>query len=143
VLGALTVVLVFGVGALFFGVRIGFPALLGTALAFTAIIASMTALGLLLVSLVDSPQSVTAIALATLLPLSMVSDIFINSPSLPTVMSALGWTFPLRHMAAVAVSVSSGQAVDLVLWGHLGVILLWGLVAAVVAARLFRWEPRT
>ena len=143
VLGAMTVVLVFGAGAVFFGVRIGLPALLGTALAFTVIIACMTALGLLLVSLVDSPQSVTAIALATLLPLSMVSDIFINSPELPTLMSALGWTFPLRHMAAVAVSVSSGQALDLVLWGHVGVILLWGLVAGVVAARFFRWEPRS
>lgn len=143
VLGALTVVLVFGAGALFFGVRIGLPALLGTALAFIVIIACMTALGLLLVSLVDSPQSVTAIALATLLPLSMVSDIFINSPELPAVMSAVGWTFPLRHMAAAAVSVTSGQAVDLALWGHLGVILLWGSVAAVVAARFFRWEPRS
>lgn len=143
VLGALTVVLVFGAGAVFFGVRIGPVALLGTALVFTVIIAGMTALGLLLVSLVDSPQSVTAIALATLLPLSMVSDIFINSPALPTAMSALGWTFPLRHMAAVAVAVSSGQAVDLQLWMHLGVIVLWGALAAVVAARLFRWEPRS
>ena len=143
VLGALTVALVFGAGAVFFGVRLGPAALLGTVLVFTVIIAGMTALGLLLVSLVDSPQSVTAIALATLLPLSMVSDIFINSPGLPTAMSALGWTFPLRHMAAVAVAVSSGRAVDVQLWMHLGVIVLWGAVAAALAARLFRWEPRS
>mgnify|MGYP001765038620 CR=1 FL=1 len=47
-----------------------------------------------------------ALALATLLPLSMVSDIFINTPDLPAAMSAIGWAFPLRHMAAVTVVAS-------------------------------------
>ena len=141
-LGGLTVVLVLGVGALVFGVRIAPLALLGTVLVFALVIACLTALGLLLASLVDSPQSVTAIALATLLPLSMVSDIFINSPELPTAMSALGWTFPLRHMAAAAVAVSSGRPMDAQFWLHLGVIALWGAVAGLLAARLFRWEPR-
>ena len=143
VLGALTVVLVFGVGAILFGVRVGLVPLVLTALVFAVIITSMTALGLLIVSLVESPQSVTAVALATLLPLSMISDIFISAPKLPTVMSAIGWAFPLRHMANAAVTVSSGGALDLLLLGHIGVIALCGVVAALLASRLFRWEPRS
>jgi ABC-2 type transport system permease protein len=141
-LGALTVVVVFGLGAVFFGVRIGAVALVVTTVTFAVIIACATALGLLLASLLESPQSVTAAALATLLPLSMVSDIFINTPDLPTTMSAIGWTFPLRHMSAIAVAASSGQGLTAAWWGHLAVVALWGLAAALLASRLFRWEPR-
>lgn len=142
VLGAATVVLVFGIGAALFGVRVGPMPMLMTALAFIAIIGCATALGLLVVSLVDSEQAVVAIALATLLPLSMISDIFINAPDLPDTLSTIGWIFPLRHMSYVAVQASSGQAVGIEWLGHIAVIAAWGLVAAIIASRLFRWEPR-
>ena len=120
----------------------GLVGLLATTFAFAVVIGCAAALGLLLVSLVDSPQSVTAVALGTLLPLSMVSDIFINSPNLPSTMSAIGWAFPLRHMSNVAVAASSGQNLGAQWWGHIAVIALWGLVAAVIASRLFHWEPK-
>ena len=141
-LGAMTVVVVFGVGAVGFGVRVGLLGLVMTAIAFAVTIACATALGLLLASLIESPQSVTAAALATLLPLSMISDIFINSTDLPTTMSAIGWAFPLRHMSAVAVVASSGQDLGAAWWGHLAVIAVWGVAAALLAWRTFRWEPR-
>jgi ABC-2 type transport system permease protein len=141
-IGAMTVVVVFGVGALLFGVRVGVVGLLVTAATFGVIIACATALGLLLASVIESPQSVTAAALATLLPLSMVSDIFINTLDLPDTMSAIGWTFPLRHMSAIAVAASAGQDLGAAWWGHVAVVAVWGLVAAALAARLFRWEPR-
>jgi len=142
-LGALTVVVVFGLGAALFGVRLGAAALVMTAVTFMVIIGCATALGLLLASLLDSPQSVTAAALATLLPLAMVSDIFINSAELPATMSAIGWAFPLRHMSAIAVAASSGQGLSAGWWQHLAVVALWGLAAALVTSRIFRWEPRT
>jgi ABC-type multidrug transport system permease subunit len=143
VLGAGTVVIMLGVGVAFFEVRPDLTALLASALAFGVTIACAAALGLVLVSLVDSPASVTAVALATLLPLSMVSDIFINAPNLPAAMSAVGWTFPLRHMATIAASAGSDQAFGTSWWGHLAVVAAWGLVAGVVAWRTFRWEKRT
>jgi ABC-2 type transport system permease protein len=142
VLGALTVVLVFGIGAALFGVRVGVASVLTTALVLLPVVGCLTALGLLLASLVESPQAVTAAALVTLLPLSMVSDIFVNAPGLPTVMSAIGWAFPLRHMVYVVVTASSGGAWDAAMWGHVAVVMAWGAVAAVLAARLCRWEPR-
>jgi ABC-2 type transport system permease protein len=142
ILGLLTVCVVFVVGAILFGVRVGPVALGITVLVYVVIIAVAAALGMLLASLVDSPQSVIALALATLLPLSMISDIFVNAPNLPSVLSAIAWTFPLRHMSWLAAQSSSGAAIGSEWAMHLAVLALWGVVAAVLAWRLFRWEPR-
>lgn len=142
VLGLVTVLLVFGVGGVLFGVRVPYGSLVLTVLVYLLVIGCMAALGLLLASLVDSPQSAIALSLATLLPLSMISDIFVNAPELPPVLSAIGWAFPLRHMAWVAAQTSSGGAIDSTWLGHMGVIALWGIVAGLLAWRLFRWEPR-
>ena len=142
VLGLLTVLLVFGVGAALFGVRVGWLALPTTLLVFVVVIGCSASLGLLLACLVDSTQSVLALALGTLLPLSMISDIFVNAPGLPPFLSGLAWAFPLRHMARAAATASSGQVLGTAWLIDLGVIALWGLVAAVLAWRLFRWEPR-
>ena len=141
-LGMLTVLVVFAVGAVLFGVRVGPVPFLATVLVFVVVIGCMSALGILLASLVASTQSVLALALGTLLPLAMISDIFVNAPDLPATLSAIGWTFPLRHMAHAAAQASSGQALDAGWLAHLGVITLWGVVAGLLAWRLFRWEPR-
>ena len=141
-LGLLTVLLVFGVGAVLFGVRVGPMALLATILIYIVIIGCSSALGILLACLVDNTQSVIALALGTLLPLAMISDIFVNAPDLPPTLSAIGWTFPLRHMAHAAAEASSGQSLDSAWLAHVGVIALWGLIAGLLAWRLFRWEPR-
>ncbi len=142
VLGGATVILVFGTGALFFGVRVGPLAALATVFAFTIIIGCATALGLLLVSLVQSEQTVLAVALGTLLPLAMISDIFVNAPELPQTLSTIGWIFPLRHMAFVAAQASSGQALGAEWLLHLAAISVWGVVAALLTVKFFRWEPR-
>ena len=102
---------------------------------------AMAALGLLLASLVDSPQSAIALSLATLLPLSMISDIFVNAPDLPTVLSTIAWIFPLRHMAWLAAQTTSGGEFAAEWFLHLAVVAVWGVVAALLAWRLFRWEP--
>jgi ABC-type multidrug transport system permease subunit len=142
VLGMVTVALVFGLGAVFFDVRVGPVALLLSIFVYLAIIAALAALGMLIASLVDSPQASIAISLTTLLPLSMISDIFVNAPDLPSVLSTIAWSFPLRHMAWLAAQTSSGAAPGTEWLMHLGVVVAWGLVAGLLAWRLFRWEPR-
>lgn len=142
VVGLMTVALVFGIGAVFFGVRVGVLPLLLSIVVYVVIIGCAASLGMLLASLVDSPQSAIALALATLLPLSMISDIFVNAPNLPPVLSAIAWAFPLRHMSWVAAQTSYGAGVGSEWLLHLGVVAAWGIVAAVLAWRLFRWEPR-
>ncbi len=141
-LGIATVLLVFGIGAAFFGVRVGLVALLLGLLVYLLTIATLAALGMLIASLVDAPQASIAISLATLLPLSMISDIFVNAPDLPSVLSTIAWTFPLRHMAWLAAQTTSGANVGAEWLMHLGVVAAWGLLAGLLAWRLFRWEPR-
>jgi len=141
-LGLMTVALVFGIGAVLFGVRVGPWALLLTIVVYVLIIASAAALGMLLASLVDSPQSAIALALATLLPLSMISDIFVNAPDLPPVLSTIAWIFPLRHMSWLATQTAYGAGVGSEWLLHAAAIAVWGGVAGLLAWRLFRWEPR-
>ncbi len=144
IFGLTTVVLVFAVGILFFDVSLPVTVWPAALLAFVLGIVCFASLGLLVSATASSPTTVIAIALATLLPLSFVSDIFIASGSdLPPAMSAVGWTFPLRHVTAAAVTATSGGPIDAVWWGHVGVVLAWLGVSAVLARLLFRWEPRS
>lgn len=142
ILGLVTILLVFTVGVLLFDVGLPVGVWLPTAAAFVIGIVCFTSLGLLISSLAGSPQAVVAVALGTLLPLSFISDVFIAGVSFPAALDAVGWFFPLRHMVSAAVSASSGAALDAAWWGHLGVVALWAALAALVAWRLFRWEPR-
>lgn len=142
ILGLVTVVLVFVVGVVFFDVTLPLGAWPASLLAFVAAIVCFASLGLLLASMASSPTTVIAVSLATLLPLSFVSDIFINTVELPTAMSVVGWTFPLRHATAAAVTATSGGALDAAWWGHLAVLLMWTVIGAVGARLFFRWEPR-
>jgi ABC-type multidrug transport system permease subunit len=94
-------------------------------------------LGTALVTLLGSSRSVTAVALATLLPLSFVSDIFVVGAQFPAPLDWLGWATPLRHATNAVSSAYSvgatGAGLDL---GHLAVILGWLLAGlAVIAVR--------
>ena len=114
-----------------------------TLLTFVLAIVSFAACGLALVSVIDGPQAVIAVALCVLLPLSFISDIFISTPTLPTLLNAIGWTFPLRHAVHAAVAATSGAALDAAFWTNLGVLILWTGIGLLLARRSFHWEPRS
>jgi ABC-type multidrug transport system permease subunit len=141
-LGLVTVVLVFAVGAVFFDVSLPPSAWVATVLTFVLTICCFAACGLALVAVVDGPQAVIAATLSVLLPLSFISGIFIAVEEMPTVLNAIGWAFPLRHAVAAAVTATSGGALDATFWGHLGVLVLWTVGTGLVALRWFHWEPR-
>ncbi len=100
------------------------------------------ALGLAVVSLVRSAQSVIGITLGTLLPLSMISDIFVIGVDFPPVLNAIGWFFPLRN--AVAATTGAAAPADVADAGltldHVAVVVAWTVVALAVVALRFRWE---
>jgi ABC-type multidrug transport system permease subunit len=142
VLGVATVVLVFAVAVAFLSVNLPPSTWAATLLTFTLATVCFAACGLALVAIVDGPQAVIAVGLCVLLPLSFISDIFISTPSLPTVLNAVGWTFPLRHAVHAAVTATSGGALDGAFWLNLAVLLLWTAIGLLAAWRLFHWEPR-
>lgn len=141
-LGLATLVLVFVVAVVFLTVSLPPATWAATLLTFVLAIICFAACGLALVSLVDGPQAVIAVALTVLLPLSFISDIFISVEEMPTGLNAIGWTFPLRHAVAAAVTATSGGALDSTFWGHLAVLVLWTGIGLLVAWRFFHWEPR-
>lgn len=95
-------------------------------------------LGLAVASLVHSAQAVLGVALGTLLPLCFISDVFVAGVVFPPVLDAIAWFFPLRHATRAMTQTMSG--IGGIPWGHVAVLVAWGLVAAVVVATRFRWE---
>jgi ABC-2 type transport system permease protein len=142
VLGLATLVLVFVVAVAFLTVSLPPSTWAATLLTFVLAIICFAACGLALVSLIDGPQAVIAVALCLLLPLSFISDIFIQIEEMPTVLNAIGWTFPLRHAVHAAVTATSGGALDGAFWLNLGALVLWTGIGVLVAWWLFHWEPR-
>lgn len=96
-------------------------------------------LGVVLVTLLRSSRSVTAVALGTLLPLSFVSDIFVVGADFPAVLDAIGWATPLRHATrAMSDAYAVGATGSGLEWEHLGVIAAWlvaGLTVVLVQVR--------
>ena len=105
-------------------------------------------------ALVPNGDSSPAVANATLLPLAFVSDVFIVTEDAPAWIGLLGDIFPLKHFVS-----AFGEAFNPTLDGagfgwsasgneyaiglHLAVLTIWGIGAAAIAVRFFKWSPRT
>jgi ABC-2 type transport system permease protein len=89
-----------------------------------------------------SGDAAPAITNATLLPIAFISDVFIPLEEAPEWLVAIGNVFPLKPFA-----VSFRDAFDPSLsgaqfhWPELASMAVWGVVAAALAVRLFKWEP--
>lgn len=149
----IAVVIMLGVGVVVYGVEI-MASTLGAALVTLVVgAAAFAALGLMVAALVPNGDSSPAVANATLLPLAFVSDVFIVTEDSPGWMEALGNFFPLKHFATAfgeafnpTLSGSgfawSGSATEYAIGLHLAVIAAWGIGAALIAVRYFKWDPQ-
>jgi ABC-type multidrug transport system permease subunit len=112
-------------------------------LAFLLGLACFTALGFALVTLVPSAQSLTAVSLGTLLPLSFVSDVFLVGGELPRALQLVGDVFPLKHVARALQAALRPDSIGAgIAWGHLAVIAAWTVAGVLVASRM-SWEPHS
>jgi ABC-2 type transport system permease protein len=97
---------------------------------------------MLVAALSPNGDAAPAITNATLLPVAFISNIFFPIEDPPRWMEIAGNFFPLKAFAE-----SFRDAFDPNLtgaqfhWPQIGYMLLWGVVAAALAIRFFRWEP--
>lgn len=91
--------------------------------------------------LVTSPEGAGPIVQVVMLPLQLISGIYFPASQLPDWLHTIAQLFPLVHLTdALQHAFLPGGAE--VAWGDLGVLALWGVGAALVAARTFSWLPR-
>ena len=100
-------------------------------------------LGVALTTFARSTEAASAIAPFSVVILSFISGVFIPIDQIPSWLADIGKIFPLAHLATglqTALSPSSsgtGLSAE-----NVGVLVGWGIVGLLVAARTFRWEPR-
>jgi ABC-type multidrug transport system permease subunit len=136
----LTAILVFTTGVMFFDASISVAGLpLGLLVVLVGTL-TLAACGYALAAVAPNSKTVTAVGLGILLPLSFFSDVFMIG-NMPEWMGTIGSLFPLRHFVHGLASALNPAGVS-VGWDNFAVMSAWLVVAAVVAVRWFRWEPK-
>jgi ABC-2 type transport system permease protein len=144
VISLLMLVVVTLLGRLVYGVKIPdaerIPALLVTLGVGASAFACM---GFALTTIIPNEDAAPAITNAVSLPLYFISGIFIPENEIPDGVLSVAAVFPFRpffqSFFAAFDPATSGAGFEL---GHLALVVAWGLVGLVVAARYFRWAPR-
>jgi ABC-2 type transport system permease protein len=134
--GAVAVIGVFVAGWAVHGVTVTGDAVLPLVMSFVVGTTVFAALGLAVVALVRDAGAVPAVGLGLFLPLAFISDMLAFGMEMPPVLATMGWIFPLKHLVHAVDAAFAGGALAV---GHLGVVVLWGVLGAVVATWRFRW----
>ncbi len=103
---------------------------------------AFTALGLALTAFIRSSEGSSAVVNAIYLPLAFLSGAFFSPHSFPAALKGIANAFPLVYMIRLVRDIALR---DQQIWnrpGDVAVIVAWGLVGAIFAARRFRWEPQ-
>jgi ABC-2 type transport system permease protein len=126
----------------FYGVQIIVRTIPAALLTFFVGVSCFAALGMLVAAISPNGDAAPAITNATLLPVAFISNIFIPIQDPPRWMEIASSFFPLKAFAE-----AFRDAFDPTLtgaqfhWPEIGYLALWGVVAGLLAVRLFRWEP--
>jgi len=100
-------------------------------------------LGFAASSLISNVDAAQPFVLATVLPLSFISGIFIASSELPGWLAGIGYVFPVHPLAAALLASYNPHTTGTGLnWGYLAILAAWGAAGLVIAVRRFSWLPR-
>ena len=103
--------------------------------------AAFTALGLALSTMIRSAEGSSAVVNAIYLPLSFISGAFFSPHSFPDFLRVIAGVLPLVYVIRLVRDVALRGAY---IWdrpGFVAIIVIWGVIGTVVAARHFRWMP--
>ena len=130
------------VGVAGFGVQIIGRTLPATLVTLAVGIACFAAIGLAVAALSPTQTVAQAAAVGTAVALTFVSGLFTVGNRMPGWLERLGDLLPLKPFAELLQHQFDPYATGAG-WsaGRLAVVLAWGVGAALVAARAFRWDP--
>jgi len=138
---AITVVML-GIGWAAYGASI--PGRTAPAFVLDVVVGAATfcCLGFAVASLVSNVDAAQPVVLATVLPLSFISGIFIASSELPRWLADIGYVFPVHPLAAALLAAynphTTGSGLS---WGYLAILGAWGVAGLIIAVRRFSWLP--
>jgi ABC-2 type transport system permease protein len=138
------VAIVTAFGALFYGVDVPTNTLPAFVVTLAVGAAAFSLLALAVTAFIPNSEAAPAVVNASILPLLFISDVFIRLESdSPVWLETLGNIFPVKHLS-LALQTAFNPFETGSGWEpkHLAVIVLWGAIGAVIAARRFSWEPR-
>lgn len=141
-IAALSVSIMMAIGVAFYGVQIYARTLPAAIVTFFIGVGCFAALGMLVAGLVNSGEAATAFTNATLLPLAFISGVFLApSDESPAWLTTVADFFPLKHFVEpfTAAFNPTFTGTQWYLW-DLAYMVLWGVVATVLAIRFFKWE---
>ena len=142
VVSVLMIVLIALIGRIIWDVEV--PTTTLPAVAVTLLVGAFTfsCIGFALSAAIPNEDAAPAVTNAALLPLYFISGIFIPDAEIPSGVLAIADIFPVRHFFEAFFTAwdpnTTGAGFE---WGHLAIVLLWGLGALAIAVRFFRWEP--
>jgi ABC-2 type transport system permease protein len=141
--GLLLVTITVAAGAVFYGVEVPTTTMPALVVSLVLAAAGYSALGLAVAGLVPNADAAPAVVNFSILPLLVVSNVFIRFEAPPAWLDAVRNLFPVIHtVKAIETAFSPFTTGPGFEWGHLAVVVAWGLAGAAVAARFFSWEPR-
>jgi ABC-2 type transport system permease protein len=104
--------------------------------------ASFAALGLAVTTVVRTGEGSSAVVNAIYLPMAFISGAFFSPRDMPRFLEVLSEALPLTYLLRLIRSTFIEGETLTSSPGALSAVLVWGLFGLVVAARMFRWEPR-
>jgi ABC-type multidrug transport system permease subunit len=141
-LGAAAVAVVLGVAMIAYDVVIPDGAALPLIVTILVALASFSALGIAIASLLPSARATESVTIGAAVVLAFVSGVFVIG-TLPAWIDTIAWFGPLKPFV-VSLQELFDPYDDLPAWNlrNLAIIAAWGVGGAIVAAVAFRWEPR-
>lgn len=104
--------------------------------------ASFAALGLAVTTFVRTGEGSSAVVNAIYLPMAFISGAFFSPREMPRFLEVVSEALPLTYLLRLIRSTFIEGKLFTSSPGAIAAVLVWGFVGLVVAARMFRWEPR-
>jgi len=140
-IAAVSTIFMLGVGVALYGVSVplaSLPAVIVTLLAATI---SFAAMGMAVAAVVPTASAASGIANAIILPMALISNVFIPMEDPPAAIDLVANLFPLRPFVdALQAPLHPIDPAVAPQWDRLAVIAIWGAVGFAVAVRQFRWN---